>query len=204
MVSMPSSLSLAGVVLAGGRSKRLGVDKATLDLDGRSLVTRTLDAISGFADPVVLADGGRGLTDASVPDGPGAGPAAGILGGASTLPDRSLLVLACDLPLVATPLLRALVGAHESLPPTVDLVVPRWKGRLEPLCAIYRPGALVRLAALVATGVLAPHRLADEPGIGTHYLEGAELERLGEPEEMFANVNRERDLERVLRLLDRD
>lgn len=201
---MSHSEILAGAVLAGGLSTRLGFDKATLDLGGRTLVARSLEALSRFTAPVLLADGDKGLTDASVADGPGAGPAAGILGAATALPGRSLLVLACDLPLVPLELLGALARAHESLPATLDMIVPRWEGQLEPLCAIYRPAALSRLEQLVARGVLAPHKLTDEPAIRVHYLEGAELERLGDPQEMFANVNRERDLERVVRLLDRD
>ena len=204
MGPMSHSESLAGAVLAGGLSTRLGVDKATLDLGGLTLVARALEALARFTTPVVLADGDKGLTQASVADGPGAGPAAGILGAASTLPGRSLLVLACDLPLVPLDLLDALARAHESLPATPDLIVPRWEGQLEPLCAIYRPTALARLEQLVGRGILAPHKLTDEPEIRVHYLEGAELERLGDPREMFANVNRERDLERVARLLDRD
>ncbi len=180
---------VAGVVLAGGASRRMGRDKALLMVGGETLAGRAARRLAAVCPEVILADAGRHLLPGlpSVPDGPGRGPAAGLLGAAAACPDRPLLVLACDLPRVPVPLL-----THIALC-AGDLVLPRWEGGIEPLCALYRPRALAALAARVERGLFALHELAEDD-LGIRWLEGAELAAFGRPEEMFLNVNRPEDL----------
>lgn len=192
-------MTVLGVVLAGGESLRMGGDKALLELDGVSLVERAVRRLAAICAHVVLADGGREILPgtASVADGPGRGPAAGILGAANAHPGASLLVLACDLPRVPI----ALLG-HLASPAAGDWAVPRWQDRLEPLCALYRPAALDALRSQVQEGVLALHRLADLDvakggGLSITCLEGGSLSQHGDPAVMFTNLNRPQDLERL-------
>lgn len=182
-----------GVVLAGGESRRMGRDKATLPAPGGSLPGRAALRLAAVCPEVVLADRGRGLIPElrSVGDGPGGGPAAGILGAALACPGRSLLVLACDLPEVPEALL-----AELARPSGFDWVVPRWQGRIEPLCALYRPPALAALADLVARGSLAPQRLTEAPWLSVRYLGSELLARFGPPERMFRNLNTPEELAR--------
>ncbi|HEV7519229.1 MAG TPA: NTP transferase domain-containing protein [Thermoanaerobaculia bacterium] len=182
-----------GVVLAGGESRRMGRDKATLPAPGGSLPGRAALLLASVCPEVVLADRGRGLIPElrSLGDGPGSGPAAGILGAALAFPGRSLLVLAGDLPEVPVALL-----AELARPSGFDWVVPRWQGRLEPLCALYREPALAALADLVARGSLAPQRLAEVPGLSVRYLGSELLARFGHPERIFVNLNTPEELAR--------
>lgn len=181
-----------GVVLAGGSSRRMGRDKALLELDGVSLVERAARRLASICSTVVIADGERGLLDGarSVPDGSGQGPVAGILGAAEAVPATSLLLLACDLPRVPISLLAELATRS-----TADWVVPRWQRRLEPLCALYRPAALDGLRAQVANSILAPHRLAEHSGLRIDYLDEDRLRQHGDPRIMFTNLNRPGDLD---------
>jgi len=184
----------AGVVLAGGRSRRMGRDKARLRLGGETLVEGAVRRLAAVCPQVVIADGGRGLLAAyaSVDDGPGRGPAAGILGAARRCPGRDLLVLACDLPAVPVALLRRLAGQADG-----DLLLPRHGAVVEPLCARYGPAALAALAARVDRGDLALHRLLDEPGLRIRFVEGPELAAFGDPERLFHNLNAPADLRAV-------
>ncbi len=193
---------VAGVVLAGGASRRMGRDKAQLEVAGASLGEHAARRLAAVAAEILVADGGRRSVPGrrSIADGPGAGPAAGILAAAELCPGRDLLVLACDLPLVPPALLERLAR-----PTVADARVPRWQAAargpcVEPLCALYRPAALARLAARVAAGgpasrALALHRLFGDLEI--RYLEAEELRRFGPPEEVFLNLNRPADLERI-------
>ncbi len=182
-----------GLVLAGGRSQRMGEDKGSLDAGGESLAARAARKLAAVCAEVAVADRGRRLLDAwpSLPDGAGEGPVAGLLAGALAFPGRSILALACDLPEVPAALL-----AEIGKPSGFDWVVPRRHGRLEPLCALYRPPALAALAAQVERGILAPHRLADAAGLSVRYLDAALLAHFGDPEAIFVNLNRPEDLQR--------
>lgn len=185
------------MVLAGGVSRRMGRDKATLEIGGETLVARAARKLGEVAGEVVLADGRRGLLRGvveCVADGPGKGPAAGVLGAALARPGRALLVLACDMPGVPVALLRAL----ESAAPEADLVIPRWRRGIEPSCARWGPGALDALARRVATERLDLHGVAEEPGLRVATLEGPALEALGDPEVLLANVNTPADLEALM------
>jgi molybdopterin-guanine dinucleotide biosynthesis protein A len=191
-----------GIVLAGGASRRFGSDKATLEI-GRRLEGETgVETLAGWAlrrlrevcGEVAVADGGRGLLAAvrSLPDGPGRGPAAGLLGAARAFPARSLLVLACDLPAVPAHLLAKIAAVATG--GDFDLVLPRWQGGAEPLAALYAPKALATLDRRVAAAHYALYDLAEEPGLSVAELSGADLLPFGPPEEIFANVNTPEDL----------
>ncbi len=189
----PDEAGAVGVVLAGGASRRLGEDKALLAVGGESMAARAARKLAAVCAEVVAADGGRGIVPGfpSVPDGLGRGPAAGVLGAAAAYPERTLLVLACDLPEVPEALLAELAGAAGAA-----WVVPRWQGRLEPLCARYGPAALAALARRAAAGRFALHELIEEPALAVAFVEGEALARFGPPTRLFLNLNTPEDLAR--------
>jgi molybdopterin-guanine dinucleotide biosynthesis protein A len=190
--------ALVGVVLAGGRSRRMGRDKATLCLDGEAMAARAARRLRPVVATVVMADGGRALIPSffSVADAAVGGPAAGLLGAAARFPGHPLLVLACDLPAVPSVLLAELATTE----PEADLVMPRHgPDRLEPLCARWGVHALACLADRTQEGQLALHPLASAPGLRTYFLEGEALAAFGDPVTMLRNVNRPEDLDAVRR-----
>jgi molybdopterin-guanine dinucleotide biosynthesis protein A len=184
-----------GIVLAGGDSRRMGRDKALLTLGegGETLAAGAARRLAAVCAEVGVADRERSIVPGlpSLADGPGRGPAAGLLGASRHWPDRPLLALACDLPAVPIPLLVLLKECMGH----ADWVVPRWSGGLEPLCSLWGPAALAALAERVERGLYALHSLSGEAGLSVRYLEGAQLAAAGRPEEMFRNVNTPEDLE---------
>lgn len=171
----------------------MGRDKAGILVDGEPLVARAAAVLAAVAPEVVVADRARGLLPdlPSLPDGPGRGPAAGLLGAARAFPGRSLLALACDLPLIPRALLEELARTEG-----MDWAVPRRGGRLEPLCALYGPAALAALEARVARGDFALHHLAEED-LAVRILEETDLAPFGPPDEILLNVNTPEDLEKL-------
>src|SRR5688572_29037489 len=98
---MSTNLDLTGFVLAGGKSARMGRDKALLDWHGRTLLQHMIDLISTVASPVFVA--GREL----LPDGmPDRGPMAGIATALETSKTEAILVVAVDLPLLTEEFLK--------------------------------------------------------------------------------------------------
>lgn len=168
----------------------MGRDKAVLEIGGETLAGRAARLLGEVCGEVIVADAGRGVLPGrlSITEGPGRGPAAGILGAVRARPGHPLLVLAVDLPRVPVPLLEELAR------PGFDLALPRWSGGIEPLCALYGPAALAVLEERVGRGQLDLHSLADEPGLAVRWLDEAEIRRFGEPGELFLNLNRPEDL----------
>lgn len=192
---------LVGVVLAGGRSSRMGRDKATLEVAGRTLAARAYERLGLACGEVMVADGGRGVVPEarSVADGPGRGPAAGLLGAARAVPGRALLALACDVPAVPGALLAALAGSPERPGwAEADVLVPRGPRGPEPLVGRYGPRALAALAEQVAAGDYSVRSLFGRGELRVAFVEGEELARFGDPERFLANVNTPEELARLV------
>ena len=121
-------------------------------------------------EEIVVAAGPAGTeaisTEADLPvtavaDGSGSGPAAGVLGAARSRPNRRLLVLACDLPLVPVDLLAALAASGADLAPiAADLADPR---SMNLTCALWAPPALELLAQQVGAGDFRLYPLTRNP-----------------------------------------
>lgn len=96
---------ILGVVLAGGQSTRFGSDKALAELDGHTLITRAVDALSGWCEMVVIAGRESGPAPC-IPDWPraGMGPLGGIAAGLRHAQDLDYAsILTCGVDSVALP-----------------------------------------------------------------------------------------------------
>ncbi|MCP9236562.1 NTP transferase domain-containing protein [Lewinella sp. JB7] len=154
---------LRALILAGGRSERMGEDKSRLVYrEGRTEVERLTQLCASLQLPVSISvrDGGReDLPAPVIPDRfLGLGPGGAICSAFLTDPDAAWLVLACDLPLLEAPTLKLLIDARRS-----DRVATavRGPGREwpEPLVAIYEPRAYPRLLQFLALGYSCPRKL---------------------------------------------
>jgi molybdopterin-guanine dinucleotide biosynthesis protein A len=188
-----------GLVLCGGRSGRMGRDKALLPWAGSDLLGHAIARLAGVASDVVLLCGParryaeRGLPVLPDRDEDG-GPVAGLEAGLAHASGRAVVLLAVDLPLVPAALLRALVDGLDGRDAAVP-VTPR--GR-EPLCAAYGPACLGALRARVAAGER--KMSAFWPDVRVREVGPAALAAFGDPETMFLNVNEPGDLERAASL----
>lgn len=132
---------MPGLLLTGGASRRMGVAKAALEIDGERLADRGARVLAAVCLPVLEVGPGYAGIEAVREDPPGAGPLAAIAAGGRALRARGhdgpALVLAVDLPLV-TP--EALTFLRDFRGP--DSVVPFVAGEPQPLCARYSARAL--------------------------------------------------------------
>jgi molybdopterin-guanine dinucleotide biosynthesis protein A len=141
----------ASLLLTGGASRRMGRDKATLEVAGVALAKRTAGLLGRACAPVVeVGPGVSGL--AWVREDPaGAGPLAAVAAGAVALAGAGwsgpALVVATDLPRLTAGLVAWLAG-H----PAPGSVVPCAEGRPQPLCARWSGPDLARAVELVAGG----------------------------------------------------
>jgi molybdopterin-guanine dinucleotide biosynthesis protein A len=129
----------SAVILAGGRSSRMGRDKAWIELQGQSMLARQIEfaRASGAAEVYISGREGTDYSDFACPvlydDFPDSGPLAGIEKALATTKSSRLLVLAVDLPELSASFLRALAMKGQRKMGAI----PRVKGQIEPLLAIY-------------------------------------------------------------------
>lgn len=148
-----ADLRLSGCVLAGGRSRRMGTDKARLLVDGQPLVCRVFERVAAVAEDVHVASGdGQRLADLGLPEIPDAfcdaGPLAGILAGLRAARHPLVAVVACDLPEASPAVLAALARCWQG----DDVIVPVVAGRAQPLHAVWATTAAEPVAELLAAG----------------------------------------------------
>ena len=142
----PAQDRLGAVVLTGGTAARMdGADKASIELDGVTLLERALSATVNAVEVVVVGE--QVPTTRPVTwtreDPPGGGPAAGLLAGLDRFlrPPDLVAVLAVDMPLVTPGTFARLVDAVAGYD---GAVLVDEGGRTQPLCAVYRRTALDR------------------------------------------------------------
>lgn len=140
-------------MLAGGAGRRIGGAKALVQLDGRPLLHYPLAVLHAvLGEVVVVCKEETELPELAgvaaiwcEPDEP-RHPLAGVAWALRKAQGRDVIVCAGDLPLLGADVVHALLDAPA--PAAAPAVVPRAGGRLQPLCALYRPAALPALEAM--------------------------------------------------------
>lgn len=179
---------VSAFILAGGRSSRMGRDKAFLQLGGRTLLDRALEVARAVAAEVRIA-GQKEKFAAYAPVVedvyPGRGPLAGIHAALRSSTTELNLVLGVDTPYVDPAFLRYLIRQAEAGGAVVT--VPRIGAKYEPLCAVYR-----RQFAQLAKESLQAGRNKIDPlfeKTSLRIIDEAELRMLAFDREMFDNLN---------------
>ncbi len=192
---------LAAAILAGGLARRMGgLDKAALDVGGRTIGERLLAVLRELAAPVfVVGERARWPDDVRVvPDEiPGAGALGGIYTAIVASPCERVLVVGCDMPFLSRGFLERLAGTEGA-----DVVIPRSAHGYEPLCAVYTKACAAGIRERIAGGDL---RAALRP-------EGVRVTEIGpdvlaayDPDGLLlANINTPHDYARIVSLQGTD
>jgi molybdenum cofactor guanylyltransferase len=192
--------SVTGFVLAGGKSSRMGQDKAFLRLGGSTLLARALErtqAATGSAWIVGRADKFAHFGPVVEDRYPGRGPLAGIQAALAGTHTRLNLITAVDMPFLQADFLKYLIDQARTSQAVV--LVPRAGGRLQPLCAVYRKDFAEVAERSLQAGTNKIDNLFAE--VQTLVMGQAELERNGFGKELFRNLNNEQDWQEAQREL---
>lgn len=145
-------MEATAVILAGGKSTRMGMDKAFLKVEGRRLIERSVSALERVFSEVIIAGDPEvygGLSDQVVKDSfEGAGPLAGIHAGLTFASHDQVFVAACDLPFIDGEMAAFIVQRMKGY----DASVPCVGGRLQPLFAAYKKTCLLPVSRYLETG----------------------------------------------------
>ncbi len=188
-------------ILAGGRARRLGgQDKRALRVGRATILERQMAALDGLVDRVFVvgADFAPGCRVGPhvVPDRlPNAGALGGLYTALCEAAGPHVLVVACDLPFVTTPLLARLISLAGD---DCDAVVPRSTDGRQPLCAVYASRLAEDVRRRIESGRLKVQDLFE--AIRVRELGPAEVAAIDPDSRLFFNVNTPDDLARAGRL----
>ena len=195
------------IILCGGKSSRMGRDKATLPFGPELMLQRIVRLLSEEVDSsAIVVVSAKGQILPPLPpeirvvcdENPGRGPLEGLAAGLKAMPDHVEAVYAtsCDVPLMATSFVRAIfdhLGDHE-------IAVPVEGQFHHPLAAVYRPRVLAVVQQLLAANKLRPRFLFDE--VDTMEVDVESL-RVFDPTLLtLMNLNHPEDYEKALKQLE--
>jgi molybdopterin-guanine dinucleotide biosynthesis protein A len=145
---------VAAVVLAGGRSRRMGTDKATVPFCGRRMIDVVVERLRGLTDDVVVCARERNALEPIlvpvVEDAEEyAGPLPALVAGIRAAGTQRVIAVACDMPFLNVPLLADLAARLDE---DIDAVVPVTEDGPQPLHAAYGDCAVEPLLAALAAG----------------------------------------------------
>lgn len=193
----------SGIVLAGGKSQRMGKDKRHLLFQGESLLEISVNRLRNLTDEIIVVTGEEEKLDMRdvcfVLDlEKNQGPMIGLLSGLSRMKNSYGIVTPVDCPLISREFLNYLREKAVGY----DMTVPRWKRGIEPLIAVYSKSLIpVMKEWIKKEKKLAPHLFIQKANLKVRFIEEEEISNYGSPEVIFLNINTQSELRRAERMI---
>ncbi|MCK5182249.1 MAG: molybdenum cofactor guanylyltransferase [Dehalococcoidia bacterium] len=193
---------MTSIILAGGKSSRLGRSKALQIIEGKSLIQRVVDRLAILSTEIIIVTAhGEAIPCSSavriktVADIYSVmGSLVGIYSGLIASSSLRAVVVGCDMPFLSVGLLEYMTQICS----TFDVVVPRIKDKLEPLCAVYSKSCLVPIQELLEQNELMITKFFSV--VKVKYVEEDEINSFDPEHLSFFNINSQDDLERAKKL----
>ncbi len=195
--------AVSGIILAGGRSRRLGRDKAVEPFEGQPLIRRVIERIQPLTAEIVVVVADAALGEAlplqddervAMDLFPGGGSLGGIFSGLSAADSQWGLVVACDMPFLNRQLFEHMLELREDW----DAVVPMPGDFPEPTHALYSRDCLPHIEAKLQANDLKISGFFDDARV--RYVNEDEVRRFDPELRSFFNVNSPEDLARAVAL----
>jgi molybdopterin-guanine dinucleotide biosynthesis protein A len=190
--------AITGFVLAGGKSTRMGRDKAAVSLNGRTLLETALEASRAVSQETYILGAPElyGRYAPAIADiFPGCGPLSGIHAALTQTKTEFNLMIGVDTPFLSAGLLRYIVD--KAVDSRAMVTAPVINDYPQPLCAVYSRAFLPIAEQALKAGAYKIVPLF--PGEGTLLIGEADLGQVAFTAEMFENLNTPEDLERARR-----
>jgi molybdenum cofactor guanylyltransferase len=198
-------LKISGIVLAGGKSLRLGHDKITEKIGGTSLIEKVVNCLEPLSEEIIIVTAkertftelaGRPKVKVIADLFPGQGSLGGVYTGLVKSGSFYNFVVAADMPFLNDPLLRYMIEAADDF----DFVLPRVGKWFEPLHAIYSRNCIPAIQCLLDQGKRMIVELFNH--VRVRYIEETEIDRFDPEHLSFFNINTREDLERARKIAE--
>lgn len=193
---------MTAIILAGGKSTRLGQSKALQAIQGKSLIQWVIDRLAVLSTEIIIVTAHGEEIPCSSPVGiktvadiyPHRGPLVGIYSGLAASSCSRAIIVGCDTPFLSVRLLEHMTQVSSAF----DVVVPRIEDKVEPLCAIYSRNCLIAIEALLEQNELRISRLFNM--VTARYIEKHEINAFDPEHLSFFNANSQADLDAARKL----
>jgi molybdenum cofactor guanylyltransferase len=194
--------AMTSIVLAGGRSLRLGKNKILETLGGKTLIEQVVERLAPISDQIIIATiPGQQLPQFNqsveiVFDAyPGKGSLGGLYSGLKAARSSHSLAVAADMPFLNQSLLTYMMEMASGF----DVVIPRLQGFIEPLHAIYSKNCLEAIETQIRSDQLSIRYFLSQ--LKVRYLDEIEVESFDPEHLSFFNINTTADLEKAKELM---
>jgi len=149
---MENDNKVTGIILAGGKSTRMGMDKGFCALNGKPMVQYAIDVLKQVCDYIIISSNNEDYELFEFPVIPDLirdiGPMGGIYSGLKQSNTQDNFFISCDMPMVTVELVQHILSLKEGY----DAVIPTWNNYQEPMCAYYNKNILEKLSTLIQKG----------------------------------------------------
>ena len=189
---------VTGVLLAGGKSRRMGEDKRFILVGQRTLFERSCTVLCELFEQVcvVIAQDSAALK-AEVPVIRDLIPDCGSLGGLYTglrwAKTPGIFLAACDMPFLHSDVIRYMARQMDQR----DIVIGRWGGRLQPTHAIYSQECIPVIEAMINLGNRKIQSMIDHPALRVRVIDETEMRQIDHEGRSMFNINTPSDLEQA-------
>lgn len=182
--------SVTGIILAGGKSRRMGMDKSQVSLMGKKLIEFPIDVIKKTTDRIIIIGDSSKINYPNIKQYndiiPGQGPLGGIYTGLSYSQTELNIITGCDMPFIKLKFLKDLIKHSDNY----EVIMFEHSGKFEPLYALYRKRIAAQIRKLIENGKL---KLQDIP----NYFKTKLIKMDVNNEKLFFSVNTALDLQKA-------
>jgi len=189
-------MSITGIILAGGKSIRMGQDKGLFEMAGKPMIQHVIDHIEPLCDQILISANMEEYKRFGYPvdkdDIKDIGPVGGIISCLPHAKNEKCVIISCDLPFVSTEMLKKLI----ILSSTYEITIPRIDEYLQPLCGIYVKKIFQKVKCLVQEGQFSIQNIVQQ--FDLNIVDQSDLKNIDVQSEL-RNINRLSDLARFNR-----
>jgi molybdopterin-guanine dinucleotide biosynthesis protein A len=190
---MGKANGITTVIMAGGKSSRMGTDKSFVPILGKPMIEHVLDRVQGIGTlEIIISNNPENYAYLGLPIyqdlHPDLGPLGGLHAALHYAHQAYILIVACDMPWLNRSLLEYLVSLRDS----ADAIVPRWDRYPEPLHAVYSKSCLLPVEKKLQAHSL--KLISFYPDISVNFIGKREIEKYDPFGRSFKNVNTPEDL----------
>ncbi len=147
-------LKITGIILAGGKSSRMGTDKGVVEINKKKIIQYVIDVLKEVSDEILIIANNDNYNELGFKVYPDkvkeCGPLGGIYTGLFHSSNELNVIISCDTPLITKEVLLSLIENIDDN----EIIVSRENGNVHPLCAVYKKQSILKLKKQLENGHL--------------------------------------------------